>query len=38
MMKLTNITIMVLNTRFTWDSHSIILLDSMTITPFQMGS
>jgi hypothetical protein len=31
MMKLTNITIRVSNTRFTRDSHSVILLDSMTI-------
>jgi hypothetical protein len=33
MMKLINITIRVSNTRFTRDSHSVILLDSTTITP-----
>jgi hypothetical protein len=33
MMKLTNITIRVPNTRFTRDSHSVILLDSRTIIP-----
>jgi hypothetical protein len=30
---LTNMTIRVPNTRFIWDSHSVILLDSTTITP-----
>jgi hypothetical protein len=38
MMTLTNITIRVPNTRFTWDSHSVILLDSTTITPLQIGN
>jgi hypothetical protein len=32
MMKLTNTTIRVLNTRFISDSHSVILVDSTTIT------
>jgi hypothetical protein len=37
-MKLTNMTIRVLNTRFIRDSHLVILLDYMTITPVQIGN
>jgi hypothetical protein len=33
MIKLTNIIIRVPNTKFIRDSHSVILLDSTTITP-----
>jgi hypothetical protein len=33
MMKLTNMTIRVSNTRFIRNSHSVILLDSTTIIP-----
>jgi hypothetical protein len=33
MMTLTNMMTRVPNTRFTWDSHSVILLDSTTMTP-----
>jgi hypothetical protein len=38
MMKLTNIMIRVFNTRFIRDSHSVILIDSTTITPLKIGS
>jgi hypothetical protein len=38
MMKLTNMTIRVPNTRFIRDSHSVIQLDSTTIMPHKIGN
>jgi hypothetical protein len=37
-MKLTNMMIRVPNTRFIRDSHSVILIDSTTITPLWIGN